>query len=149
MAKNIHQGQIDDCPVKKVKSVIVLFGDVRVHSVLVNRGGDWSGGGENELGNRNNGRWLTQRREREWDSWSVASAQKAQMFLSGSLPRSAVCSALYTERPYIYTDLTGTRWVCSKHNEVSISRTRYLPLLFFSQEMPLSSGEQEERWTPE
>jgi hypothetical protein len=40
MAKNIHQGQIDDCPVKKVKSVIVLFGDVRVHSVLVNRGGD-------------------------------------------------------------------------------------------------------------
>lgn len=28
MAKNIHQGEIDDCPVKKVKSVSVLFRDV-------------------------------------------------------------------------------------------------------------------------
>lgn len=43
---------------KKVKLVIVLFGDVRVYFVFVNRGGDWSGGGENELGNRNNGRWF-------------------------------------------------------------------------------------------
>lgn len=69
MTKNIHQGEIDDCPVKKVKSVSVLFRDVFT-LFSVNRG-DWSGGGEKELENRNNG-WSTQGRERECDSSSVA-----------------------------------------------------------------------------
>lgn len=67
MAKHIHQGEIDDCPVERVKSVSLQteFRDLsnyrlRVHTVLSARingaAGGEGGGGKNYLryANRNN-----------------------------------------------------------------------------------------------
>ena len=81
MAKHIHQGEIDDCPVEKVKSVSLQteFRDLSntdwVHTVLSARingaGGGRGGGGKNYMRNaniNNNGEWSKQTRKRHSNS---------------------------------------------------------------------------------